>query len=296
MSLVHVGVWSHQSSFGRGGSRSPCLVHSRVQMAAVTLFQLNHTNRAIITGFTIIKPNLPSVNTHLDCDPHTQVCEQKVLIYATRHIWSFDPFISSKLWATTHWCNERQMYVCITSYIMRPIFFNPAALFSGRESGRLCGAELCPDGCSHRPPARLTDESNHWSSQCSNQTRSDGERRENGTGMIRWDDPDFTLNIKWQANMVPQLFIEPNFTITFPSLLWMKSLFEREREKFRAALDFVHWELIGNVVVVCSCCDLIWVTNCPALVTVNTSSEKTCRCKWEGKLFWLNTRTDQFKK
>ncbi|XDV20272.1 hypothetical protein PO909_025623 [Leuciscus waleckii] len=67
---------------------------------------------------------------------------------------------------------------------MRPIFSNPAALFSGRESGRLRGAELCPDGCSHRPPARLTDESKHWRSQCSNQTRSRGERRENGIGMI----------------------------------------------------------------------------------------------------------------
>lgn len=80
------------------------------------------------------------------------------------------------------------MYDCITRYIMCPIFSNPAALFSGRESGRLRGAELCPDGCFHRPPARLIDESKRWSLCCSNQTRSDGEGVGYGTGMIRWDE------------------------------------------------------------------------------------------------------------
>lgn len=95
----------------------------------------------------------------------------------------FDPFILSKLWAPTHWCTGRQMYDCITHYIICPIFSNPAALSSGRESGRLCGAELCPDGCSHRPLARLTDESKRWSKQ----TRWNAERGEWGTSMIRWD-------------------------------------------------------------------------------------------------------------
>lgn len=95
---------------------------------------------------------------------------------------TFDPFISSKLWAPTHWCTGRQMYDCITRYIMCPIFSNPAALFSGRESGRLRGAELCPNGCSDR----LIDERNC----CSNQTRSDGEGY--GTGMIKRDEGECT--------------------------------------------------------------------------------------------------------
>lgn len=118
-------------------------------------------------------------------DPHTtQVFE----VFTQRHpvTHTFDPFISSKLWAPTHWCTGRQMYDCITRYIMCPIFSNPAALFSGRKSGRLRGAELCPDGCSDRPPARLIDESNC----CSYQTRSDGEGEGYGTGMIRWDEGD----------------------------------------------------------------------------------------------------------
>ncbi len=58
------------------------------------------------------------------------------------------------------------------------------SLFSGRESGRLRGAELRPNGCSDR----LIDESNC----CGNQTRSDGEVEGYGTGMIRRDEGKYT--------------------------------------------------------------------------------------------------------
>jgi len=51
----------------------------------------------------------------------------------------------------------------------------------------------------------------------------------------------------------------------------VKQLLEKEK-KFRVGLDFVHKELI--VFVVCYCCDVMWVTSCPALTPINTSLKK----------------------
>jgi len=39
------------------------LEHTRVQMAAFTLIQMKHTNKAITPEFILIEPNMPSVST-----------------------------------------------------------------------------------------------------------------------------------------------------------------------------------------------------------------------------------------
>jgi len=69
----------------------------------------------------------------------------------------------------------------------------------------------------------------------------------------------------------------------FSSLLDCNSNFVLEI-LFFACLPATHSD---RMVVVCYCCDVMCLTGCPALASVNTSSEKRCRCHSQGKLFWL---------
>ncbi len=55
-------VWKWTETPGKEESRYTCLLRTKVQKAAFTLIQINHTNSAVAPQFILIKPNLSSAN------------------------------------------------------------------------------------------------------------------------------------------------------------------------------------------------------------------------------------------
>jgi len=63
----------------------------------------------------------------------------------------------------------------------------------------------------------------------------------------------------------------------------MKRLHEQYKKSRVGICPFA----IDWIVLVCYCYNLMRVTSCPVLEPKNTSLEKRCHCKWEGKCFRL---------